>query len=242
MADEYATERENMPLYRPQLEFMLAALPQELGRVLDIGCAAGSEISSLRTKNFGVVAVDFSPGMLERAQRRFNDDPNVAFCQADAERLPFPAESFDHVVCLGLLEYLPTYDVAISEIYRVLRSGGLAVLTIPTRMSVFMIGKQIMSITIAPLWRALKRNLRSQPVATAKIPSHSRNLCVPWRFRRLLQKYRLRPEIDGYSAYTIYPLHRFPGLHIRVASVLQPLCSTPILRTGASVYMVVARK
>jgi SAM-dependent methyltransferase len=240
--DEYSNERESMPLYRLQLEFMLSALANESGRVLDIGCAAGSEIQSLRSKNCTVIGIDFSPLMLERAQSRFAGQPEVMLCQADAERLPFASQSIDHVVCLGVFEYLPNYPVALSEIHRILRKGGVVVIAVPTLMSLFLIGQRLASATIGPLWRAAKRALKPKGPTRPPTPPHHRNLCVPWRFRRLLRKHGFIPERSEYSAFTIYPLDRYPSLNIRVATILQPLCSVPLLRSLASVYMVAARR
>jgi len=241
-ADEYANERESMPLYRLQLEFMLSALADQSGRVLDVGCAAGSEIQSLRGENFTVIGIDFSPHMLERAQERFAGQPEVMLCQADAEHLPFVSQSMDHVVCLGVFEYLPDYPVALSEIHRVLRKDGVVVIAIPTLTSLFLVGKRLASVMVAPLWRASKRAFRPRGPTRPPTPPHDRNLCVPWRFRRLLRKCGFRPERSEYSAFTIYPLDRYPKLNICVAKMLQPLCSVPVLRSFASVYMVAARK
>jgi len=240
--DEYASQRERMPLYRLQLEFMLSALTGESGRVLDIGCAAGSEIPSLRSKNFTVIGIDFSPHMVEMAHRRFAGQPEVMLGQADAERLPFASESVDHVVCLGVFEYLPDYTAALSEIHRVLKKGGVAVIAVPTLMSAFLIGKRLVSVSVGPVWRAAKRVFGPKGLTRQPTPLHHRNPCVPWRFRRLLREMGFRPERNEYSAFTIYPLDRFPNLNVRVAEMLQPLCSVPLVRSGASVYMVAARK
>ena len=53
----------------------------------------------------------------------------------DIERLEFADDAFDAVICMGVLEYLPAYGRALSEICRVLRDPGIAVLSIPNRVS-----------------------------------------------------------------------------------------------------------
>src|SRR5271166_448797 len=80
MADEYATQRERMPFYRRQLEFMLSALGKESGRILDIGCAAGGEVQNLRARNFSVVGIDLSMRMMNFARARFASDREVLLC------------------------------------------------------------------------------------------------------------------------------------------------------------------
>lgn len=58
-------------------------------------------------------------------------DPHIADVQADITDLPFDAESFDWVVCLHVLEHVPDDRMAISELFRVLRPGGKAVIQVP---------------------------------------------------------------------------------------------------------------
>lgn len=242
LVDEYADDREQMPLFREQINFMLSALGHDGGRILDLGCAAGSEVRSLRDRDFTVIGVDLSLDMLNRAQQKFRGEPRTWFCRCDAEVLPFASDSMDGVVCLGLLEYVEDYAPTLREVHRVLRPNGRAIFAVPTRWSAFMTGQRFTEHTIAPLWRLGKRLLRSQTTTTGTVPQHQRNLCVPRRFRELLRDNGLRVDSTQYSAYLIYPLDRFPSLNLKVSSLFRPLCHVPLLRGGASVYMVAAQK
>jgi ubiquinone/menaquinone biosynthesis C-methylase UbiE len=241
-ADHYATEREHTAYFRAQLGIVLSMLAGERGRILDIGCAAGGDIPEYRSQQFSVVGIDLSPRMLEFARRRFADDREVQFCRADVERLPFRNESMDHVVSLGVFEFLQDYNAALGEVHRVLRPGGLAVFAIPSRISLYNITRWLSSVTIGPLWRSAKRALgrRSPRIETA--PPVQRKLCVPWQYRAQLRKHGLAPERHRYSNLFVYPLDRFPELDERVCAALEPLCSIPLVRCAASVYMVSARK
>ncbi len=159
-ADHYATERERTRYFQAQLAIVLSMLAGKSGRILDIGCAAGGDIPELRARGFSVVGVDISPRMLEFAHSRFASDPQVAFCLADADQLPFLDQSMDHVICLGVFEFLPDYRAAVQEIHRVLRPGGLAIFAIPSRISQCELGERLASITVIPLWRTVKRLTR----------------------------------------------------------------------------------
>ncbi len=51
--------------------------------------------------------------------------------QADAAHLPFRATAFDVVICSELLEHIHNPDRVLSETYRVLKPGGVLLLTVP---------------------------------------------------------------------------------------------------------------
>jgi SAM-dependent methyltransferase len=115
--------------------FAGVANPFELGRlapgehVLDLGCGAGTD-SLVAAHMVGpggrVVGIDMTPEMLEKA-RRSRDElgaTNVEFLEAEAERLPFPDESFDVVISNGVIDLIPDKDAVFSELFRVLKPGG----------------------------------------------------------------------------------------------------------------------
>jgi SAM-dependent methyltransferase len=58
-------------------------------------------------------------------------DPEVADVQADVTNLPFEDSSFDVIVCAHVLEHVPDDRSAITELYRVLRPEGTAVIQVP---------------------------------------------------------------------------------------------------------------
>ena len=241
-ADHYATERERTPYFQAQLAIVVSMLAGKSGRILDIGCAAGGDIPELRARGFSVVGVDISPRMLEFARSRFASDPQVTFCLADADRLPFLDQSMDHVICLGVFEFLPNYRAAVQEIHRVLRPGGLAIFAIPSRISQCELGERLAGVSVVPLWRAVKRLTRRGSTPSRISSPFRRNLCVPWNFRTLLRHHAFEPGQDHYSNFFIFPLNRFSNLNVRVAAALEPLCSIPLLRCLASVFLVSARK
>jgi ubiquinone/menaquinone biosynthesis C-methylase UbiE len=71
-----------------------------------------------------IVATDLNAPMLEEAAKQQAGDRRIEWRQADALALPFPAESFDVVVCQFGAMFFPEKVAAYKEARRVLRSGG----------------------------------------------------------------------------------------------------------------------
>jgi ubiquinone/menaquinone biosynthesis C-methylase UbiE len=101
--------------------------------ILDVGTGTGRfPLAMLGQKRFEgrVWGVDLSIGMLRRAAERLK--PYGARCTLiweDADVLPFRDDTFDAVVCLETLEFTPDPLHTLSELMRVLRPGGVLLLT-----------------------------------------------------------------------------------------------------------------
>ncbi|CAN5879253.1 hypothetical protein BH11MYX3_BH11MYX3_22870 [soil metagenome] len=103
------------------------ALP-EAPAILDVGCGTG-EISSRLAEVFPrstVTGVDLLEPHLELARERYAGlGDRLTFRQADAFELPFPARSFDLVVCRHLLQAVPHPENILAEMVRVARPGAV---------------------------------------------------------------------------------------------------------------------
>lgn len=100
--------------------------------VLDAGCGTGGNLAWLAryAGNGRVVGIDLVPIALHFCRARRHRD----LLQASATALPFAPASFDLVTSFDVLEQLPSVnddEVAIREIHRVLRRGGIAFIRVP---------------------------------------------------------------------------------------------------------------
>ena len=101
---------------------------QPRDKVLELGCGTGQFTFSLCGDCGQWLATDFSPRMVAEGARR---NPGKAqFAVADATALDFPDGSFDLVLMANVLHIMPQPELALGEIHRVLRPGG--VLLAPT--------------------------------------------------------------------------------------------------------------
>jgi len=112
-----------------------AAQVQPGMRVLDIACGAGEpaiSIAQLLAGSGDVVGIDISSSPLKIAAERATQRglSNVTFQQADAHQLPFANNSFDRITSrLGVM-FFSDLPRALSEIRRVLKPAGRAILLV----------------------------------------------------------------------------------------------------------------
>jgi ubiquinone/menaquinone biosynthesis C-methylase UbiE len=96
-------------------------------RVLEVGCGAGHLLARLPAGR--AVGMDLAESLLARTRTRLG--ARAALAQGDAVALPFASDAFDRVYCSEVLEHLVDPRAAVAEIARVLRPGGVAVLSVP---------------------------------------------------------------------------------------------------------------
>jgi len=94
-------------------------------KVLDVAAGNGNVSLAAARRWCSVVATDYVPALLERARERATADRlSIEFREADAEALPFAADSFDIVVSTFGVMFTPDQDRAAAEMIRVCRHGG----------------------------------------------------------------------------------------------------------------------
>ena len=103
--------------------------------VLDVACGPGVATwpsADLVGVTGRVVGLDSDPGMISVASALplKNTGPVPEWHCASAQDLPFPAQSFDVVLCLQGLQLFPDHVAALREMVRVLRPGGRLLITI----------------------------------------------------------------------------------------------------------------
>jgi ubiquinone/menaquinone biosynthesis C-methylase UbiE len=113
----------------PRLHRWMADELYGAGEILDAGTGPGywaHFVASTEERN-RVVGIDLSRSFLARARRK-PASAEVEFLRADMTDMPFASESFDAVVCSGVLDTLNHPEAALREFRRVLRPGGKVLL------------------------------------------------------------------------------------------------------------------
>lgn len=109
----------------------LSLLPDVTGKtVLDAGCAAGWYSKWLLDKGANVIAVDFSPNMIEMTRKRTGEKADIIRADLN-EPLDFIEDkSIDIVLSSLTLHYVRDWELAMTEFNRVLKPSGFLVFSV----------------------------------------------------------------------------------------------------------------
>lgn len=100
-----------------------------IGMALEIGCGNGYGTKLIK-KHFGprrIEAIDLDEKMIEIARRK-NRDSSIQYYVMDASALSFADRTFDAIFDFGIIHHIPNWEECISEMYRVLKDNGEAIL------------------------------------------------------------------------------------------------------------------
>lgn len=100
--------------------------------VLDCACGEGYGSRLLADRARSVVGVDVDPEAVAHARKRYAAD-KLEFVEADALDLPFDDDRFDVVVSFETLEHLADHDELLAGFRRVLKPGGVLLLSSPDK-------------------------------------------------------------------------------------------------------------
>jgi len=93
-------------------------------KLLDIGCGSSPIIGGYKN----ATGIDLNGSKIAFIKSKY---PELRFMRMDAENLEFGDNSFDSVLCIELVEHLKNPKIVISEIARVLKESGVAVIATP---------------------------------------------------------------------------------------------------------------
>lgn len=117
------------PITEKRLNRCLGELQDKLeGKlVLEAGCGAGRFTEVLLKKGAYLVSSDLSSAV-EVNQENFPQNEHHMVIQADINDMPFEDESFDVVVCLGVIQHTPSPEKTIEDLFKLVKKGGTLVI------------------------------------------------------------------------------------------------------------------
>lgn len=148
--DSYRTA-ENEAFYEEAFDYIKSVLDApKNSTVLDAGCGSTAHSIRLVRRGFSVLAVDFSESVLKKAELNLQSSgllDNIKLQRENILSLSFSDGTFDYILCWGVLMHIPDIEKAISELDRVLKKGGILVISEANMFSI----QSIIERTVKPL-------------------------------------------------------------------------------------------
>lgn len=219
--------------FRVRKDRLLELLGKGSGRVLDVGCGPGVMTRDIISSGWTYDGVDISESMIREAREKF---PNISFSVGTVEHISTPNNSYNAVVAMGLVEYVPNDEEVINEINRILKKDGKFLVSLPNWWSPPRIWDRLIVVPLAMLLRKFTGKKQKDNVFHREYRSNE--------YVALLEKSGFTVEKVVY--YNFRLLFRpfdywFPKLSVKTASFLEPLCFSP-LRFWATGFIISARK
>ncbi len=105
--------------------------------VLDVACGSGIFMREYAPRVNAYHGIDLNKGALEFAKHlaQENNIKIVQFTAGSVEKLPYPPETFSKIFLFEILEHLHDPEKTLDECLRVLKKGGVLILTTPNYAS-----------------------------------------------------------------------------------------------------------
>lgn len=136
LSHEYDQQRSNAYfrfIESIELECLTKVLQSDHKRILEIGCGTGIFLEHLSGKNIEMHGLDYNLSMLGYSQGKLKD--RTYLVNGDAQKLPYPDQYFDLIYSFKALPHVQNLTMAMSEIHRILRPNGIALLEFYNKFS-----------------------------------------------------------------------------------------------------------
>jgi ubiquinone/menaquinone biosynthesis C-methylase UbiE len=209
------------------------------GRFLDAGCGTGDFIPDLLARGDEVCALDFAEEMIEQSRRRTGvngDDGRVQFAVGDVCKLAYPDNHFDGIIGVGLIEYIADRNAAFKEMFRVLKPGGILVITVPNIMSPFMAFE-----TLIPKVKGVVKSALVALGLREPERAYFQHHAIPWAFDRELKRVGFRKTDFAFCTYGFFSYRGLESFSLNLTRKLDSHNRSPIGILGTN-YIVKVQK
>lgn len=132
-----------------------------VGRAIEIGPGSGVYLPVLAQSFADVTASDVEPEFLAAAEALAQCHPNISVLTDDIVRSSLPSAAFDLVLCTEVIEHIPDSAAALATMHRILRLGGVLILSTPQRYSTLELAAKV---AFLPGIISLVRRVYKEPI------------------------------------------------------------------------------
>jgi len=179
----------NDPLLRHLTDTILRLVDQPHGHALDVGTGLGRAAVALARRGFQVDALDPQVDVIEQARliaREFRVKVNYSVADFSRADERFPNETYDLAVCSEVLEHIEPWQTVVQNIYRVLKPGGVLILTVPNDPKQFSILDSYAGHLRRYRWSDLAKALADFEIQNAFTVGFPFTRSIHWTYTRLV--------------------------------------------------------
>jgi SAM-dependent methyltransferase len=159
-------------------------------RVLESGCGMARYVRYLTDRGWRCVGLEYRKETVNAVRDIW---PDLDIVQGDVAAAPFPDDSFDAIISLGVVEHFPDGpNKPLSDMFRILKVGGVAIITVPCLNSVRRFKRKTGIVDLLSLPRAL---------VAGTLKAEFRR---PTRFNRTF-RYAVYPPFGNFFEYRMTP-------------------------------------
>jgi SAM-dependent methyltransferase len=225
----------------------LGLLPAE-ARILEVGCGAGSLTAALAQHGYRVDAIDSTEAMVRLTREHAEEldlGERVTAAVGDVHELPFDDNVFDVVVALGVIPWLHSPSRGMSEMARVMKSGGHLIFTSDNRAAAHHLLDPRFNPLLVPVKHLVKRLL--QRTISWQRPETPRTYHAGFVNRLTFDAglARVKMQTIGFGPFSFLGRELLPQrAGIRLHRFLQRLAERqfPVIRSVGGQHLVLARK
>jgi len=199
-------------------EHVLDLFTKRSGRYLDAGCGTGDFLPDLAARGGEVYALDFADEMIDRSKKKAEETGIASRCQfavGDVYNLPYEKNFFDAIIGVGLVEYLSDPERSFREMYRVMRPGGILIVTVPNIVSPFMAYE-----TAVPKVKGVVKSALAAVGLRDREQAYFQRHYVPWVLDRQLQRAGFRKADFAFCTYGFSNSRRMESFSIGLSRKL----------------------
>lgn len=201
------------------VQLALSCLPDRNARILEAGCGSGRVVKHLHDLGYRQVeGVELNQVAVNWVNRQF---PELRIVSGDLLNMPYADGSFDAVLSFGVVEHFRNgLDAPLRSLWRVLKPGGIAVVTVPSLNTLRRLGQtwgKFRSQFDPRRGAALRRMLGKSPLSPNKEEQGPHNVFL---HKGRFFEYRLRPgEFEqccrqaGFQILRSAPISHIDGIY-----------------------------
>jgi ubiquinone/menaquinone biosynthesis C-methylase UbiE len=225
----------NNKIYR--MEYVLDFVPDasSLGaKALDLGCGGGVFIPALVRKGYSVTGMDIAEEMIIMSRELCDNlglKPELSV--GDCNKTCLPDNSMDVCICVGLVEHQQTDEPLLKEVNRVLKPGGLLVITLRNYLCPFVRGRQFYESTK----NNILRKILKPGAGDAQEGVYESREHAPFAFKSKLRRFGYEVVGQRYSHFYFLPhpvIDFLPRINTRISKSLECLSRTMLGFLGST--------